>query len=648
MAVITPLASPINVKGVSKTLTGAKKSLNQTNNSFKEISSILVKKTKVRNKLFRDKLELTRRREIAASRKEEEDRLEAPNIVKTGGPPQVLPLVQSSGRSFFGRILSTLGYLAAGWVLRNLPTWVALGTEFVARIGRAGEIIKDFVSNTISVFTSTFQVLESFKSNLMNFDLFDSSNKVKDSFDELKTSIDNMGIELENAIKLVTTPLTQTTAEGTQEGTYSGADVPGLGTTSQDMGAYEEKYSGSGVSGELLSTNAKTTYYDPALGGINASGAKTKEGLPATSTGEGYKSNVFSAAAFPPLLAKLPKSMTVPAQGFPGGRTLKTPFNVIVTNSQGKKAVIRVNDVGPGVEGHSPNHMLDLSVAAKNYLGTGGGFTIEMAQPGAKPGPIDSVSGNEPQKAISTPSTTLSGGEYFKPLPQGSFKGGAGQTFGASREGRKHLGLDITESNWKPGSDPRIPVVAIRGGTVISVVPGSQYLSDAVIQQDDGYEVRYLHMSPSVKKGQKVSAGQQIGRLVPLEGRGVGMPGSNTHLHLEMRKGSQIIDPTSYIKSIESGAKPKTQITPAPTQQPPQPAQIAGTPQQPQIQGRPQALTPERRGQDIFAVMPQQQAAPTPQSIPSSPSGGTGGAPSMSDVLNNFMKQKLLLDLAYV
>jgi len=145
---------------------------------------------------------------------------------------------------------------------------------------------------------------------------------------------------------------------------------------------------GSGKPGELLASGAKTTYYDPSLGGINASGAKTREGLPATSTGEGYRSNVFSAAAFPPLIARLPSSMTVPASRFPGGRTLKRGFNVIVTGPNGKKAVVRVNDVGPGVSGHSSNHMLDLSVAAKNYLGTGEGYTIHMAESGSSPGPI--------------------------------------------------------------------------------------------------------------------------------------------------------------------------------------------------------------------------------------------------------------------
>jgi hypothetical protein len=158
-----------------------------------------------------------------------------------------------------------------------------------------------------------------------------------------------------------------------------------IGTTYQ--GQPTGSGSGSSTTG-LNITGAKTTYYDPSLGGINASGYKTPEGLPATSTGEGYKPEVFSAAAFPPLLKMLPSNMTVPARNFPGGRTLKKPFTVIVTNSQGKSAVVRVNDVGPGVSGHSSNHMLDFSVAAKNYLGTGQGFTIQMAEPGSKPGPL--------------------------------------------------------------------------------------------------------------------------------------------------------------------------------------------------------------------------------------------------------------------
>jgi hypothetical protein len=143
--------------------------------------------------------------------------------------------------------------------------------------------------------------------------------------------------------------------------------------------------------GDIIATNAKTTYYDPSLGGINASGYKTPDGLPATSSGEGYRPELFTAAAFPEFLAKLPKSMTYRADPryMPGGRTLGKPFNVIVTNTRtNKTAVVRVNDVGSGVPGHSKNHMLDFSVATKDYLGIGdGNYTIKMGSSTMKPGP---------------------------------------------------------------------------------------------------------------------------------------------------------------------------------------------------------------------------------------------------------------------
>jgi hypothetical protein len=233
-------------------------------------------------------------------------------------------------------------------------------------------------------------------------------------------------------------------------------------------------------------------------------------------------------------------------------------------------------------------------------------------------------------------------GQSFRPLPQGSFKGGESQKFGASRDGgsRKHLGIDITESNWKRGSDPRIPVVAIRGGVVSSrdYVGGTKYDSGMVIDQDDGYSVRYLHMTPSVRPGQKVSAGQRIGRLVDL--------GDQTHLHIELYSGSRLLDPTNYIKTIEKGGVPPSIARQQPPS--PSPAQITptGTPQNPQIT---QSLAPERTGPTV--IISQNPSSPARQMMYSGGRGSSGGgSPQISEfaLLNNFMRNKLLLDLAYL
>lgn len=151
---------------------------------------------------------------------------------------------------------------------------------------------------------------------------------------------------------------------------------------------------GNGSNGKVLATNAKATFYDPALGGINASGAKTASGLPATSTGEGYRPEIFSAAAFPELLRLIPAEYKAKAK-IRGGETLVKALNILVTDPKtGKTAIVRLNDVGPGVSGHAPDHKLDLSVAAKDFFGAtniSNGLQISIAPDGAKPGPINAV-----------------------------------------------------------------------------------------------------------------------------------------------------------------------------------------------------------------------------------------------------------------
>jgi len=72
--------------------------------------------------------------------------------------------------------------------------------------------------------------------------------------------------------------------------------------------------------------------------------------------------------------------------------------------------------------------------------------------------------------------------------------------------------------------------------------------------------------------------------------------------------------------------------------------QMSAPPQQTNMV--PLSLTPERKGQDIMIIEPQQQ-----QNIITPASGGGDMSPSpISDfqLLNNFIKNKLLLDLAYV
>ncbi len=657
MAVVSPLlTSPINVKGVSKSISSVNKNLNQTKSSFKQISEILVKKTKVRRQIFEDKIETKRRREIYSIRKEEEDRLEAPNIVKMGGPPQVLSLVQGSGRSFFGRILSTLGYLAAGWLLRNLPTWVGLGKEFIARIGRAGEIIRDFVTNTINVFKSTFQVLDSFKTNIVQFDLFDSSNRVKDSFDELKNAIDGMGTELENAIKLVTTPLTQTTEDGRQVGTYSGEEVPGLGTTSEDMGAYESSYTGPETSGGRVSPQSVYSY-------LRSKGISHNHAL-------GITANIKGESDF---------EIGVTEKG-----DSQSGVGLFQYSNVRKPAFLKA------VPDYKKNWKAQIDYAinedrAPEYLKTQFSSPEEAAywwmskweRPAARVYTQRNKKHNDFIKSFKasgqeskTKSASLSPSinqSTLPPLPPTDTLSGGVQRYGASRDNgeRKHAGVDFDISG------PNAKFYSRIGG----VVTGGQFRYGADGWATDIYN-KQLGVYERIAEAAKivVKPGQTIkpGDLVAVGESNTGV------IHYEIRKKIEggfenSLDPIKFLKNIPSSSseapsaptkpapaqtsaptKPApaqtlapTKPAPAQTSPPAKPAQVSPAPTQQRQQQVAQQITPERKPQDIVAVIPQPAAAP-PQVGGAAPSSAPAAAPSMSGVLNNFIKQKLLLDLAYL
>lgn len=99
-----------------------------------------------------------------------------------------------------------------------------------------------------------------------------------------------------------------------------------------------------------------------------------------------------------------------------------------------------------------------------------------------------------------------------------------------------HTGIDI-------GASSGAKIVACGNGTVTKATWYGGYGNCVIIDHGGGITTLYGHMSSiSVKKGQKVTAGQQIGK--------VGSTGvsSGPHLHLEFIKNGQTVDPLNYVK----------------------------------------------------------------------------------------------------
>jgi murein DD-endopeptidase MepM/ murein hydrolase activator NlpD len=118
--------------------------------------------------------------------------------------------------------------------------------------------------------------------------------------------------------------------------------------------------------------------------------------------------------------------------------------------------------------------------------------------------------------------------------------------FGTPRSGgRRHGGIDIQ-------GDVGDPVVAVAGGTVV-VRPNNGAAGNTVhVRHDDGTLTKYFHLDEfSVRNGQRVEAGQQIGTM----GRTGNTPAQgDTHLHFEMWRDGRQVDPLPHLRGAERDA----------------------------------------------------------------------------------------------
>ena len=125
-------------------------------------------------------------------------------------------------------------------------------------------------------------------------------------------------------------------------------------------------------------------------------------------------------------------------------------------------------------------------------------------------------------------------GDTFFPLPGGKAGEAANQQFGAPRDGgkRKHAGLDMTHH-----TGPLNAVVAAHKTGKVTEAVHNGYNGFVTIDHGGGFKTRYYHTTPSVKVGDIVYGGQKIANLYP--------DGQNTHLHFEVYRGGQPINPSS-------------------------------------------------------------------------------------------------------
>ena len=694
MAISSPLQSKVPV-GSSKTI--------------RKLQTILLNRTKVKREIFQQQTILQNRRIENERRKQREDELEAPNLVTK--PRGAAGLIAGSAKGFFERLVGFLSYLTAGWIINNLPTWISMGKEFIARTQQMGKILGGFITNSTNIFKNFTKLLGAGLTNLMKFDFLDTSGRVSTAFDELNLSVENWGTDFENAIKLITTPLT--------EGIASGEDARPLGTENTNEGAYETTapYSGSGgstttyssIGGQKLTDPGGKDYGDYTPGARGSRGSARVHGADGQKrghTGEDYAMPTGTA-----LTMIAPGTVVAAVKGdrynggygefvvvqLDDGRYVKLAHLDSINVKKGDKVgagtgpngtakvIGRSGETGLGSGPHlhldvaksydSNSYMVSGTMDPKSFIDGGGlvkggkvtatGVVTQTKPPASQP----------QQNLMGTPSSSSSGGGRYGTKEERSLLDAIafaeGNTSWSTWAGyQKHGPSDLTGLTIRQVYD--LQTTFINSGKVKktgSAVVGRYQFKDLL------YHAKGAKLNPETDKFSSenqdkmaISAAKRRGvsdSMLKKEGLSVGVadllapewasfpysPKGGKSYYGQGFKNIKSLQ-NVYKKSLGSPQQAQVaatpQSTPAPQSKLPSPAQITptGTPQNPQMS---QSLAPERTGPTV--IVSQNPSSPAQQMMSSGGGGSSGGGSSqISDfaLLNNFIKNKLLLDLAYL
>jgi hypothetical protein len=650
MAISSPLQS--------KVPTGSTKTI-------RKLQTILLNRTKVRREIFQQQTILQNRRIENERRKQREDELEAPNLVTK--PRGAAGLIAGSAKGFFERLVGFLSYLTAGWIINNLPTWISMGKEFIARTQQMGKILGNFVGNVTTVFTKFTTLLGASLQNLMTFDFSDTSGRVKTAFDDLNLSVENWGTDFENAIKLITTPLS--------EGIASGEDARPLGTENTNEGAYETSapYSGEETTsgGKVVSPQAVYSYLkSKGMSHIHALGITANiKGESDFEIGVGEKGDSRSGVGLfqysnvrkPAFLRAVPDYKT----------NWKGQIDYAINEDRAPQ-YLKMQFSSPEEAAYWWMNKWERP-AARVYTGRNKKHNdfIKSFKPGSSQSQASQQS-SAPSRPVSTGTTSL--------IPQ---TGAGGFLQGASGDGKEDQGRygvhfhlsppNMTEDGYKKARDvafAAVKAMLARGSRIHFGNIKEDLLAGA---SDSQIKSMILREQKAHSKKGRTQGGIDLQEINPNVGPTIaGLPGSKIAFPLAVGKVSSLSSGSGYGREAEvlgsggvtlahgaagstasnvSGASPRAQLasqSATPQSPTPSPAQITptGTPQNPQIS---QSLAPERTGPTV--IVSQNPSSPARQMMSSGGGGSSGGgSPPISDfaLLNNFIKNKLLLDLAYL
>jgi murein DD-endopeptidase MepM/ murein hydrolase activator NlpD len=612
------------------------------------ISNILSKKIADRKNIGSSIRLFKERRIQIGKRKVLQDQVSAPSIVSKVGGPRALAQ-SSSGTSLKDRLLGFIGYLSAGWILGNLPTWIALGEQFTGRIVKATSILSNYGDETMKVISSLGEILQSAFINLANLDFTDSSFLVRSSFQDLITNIDGLGVGINEAFAVLTEPF---------------KNIPKIGDISQEPDAYNPPPPSQ-----------------PSVGGGNAdfwtlvAVASREDSDPqgqadvAQSIYNRAKSSAYGSKNIRQLILR--GGQYAPTWEYPKKKAQQTPnkewYQITDAESAAKATGFNVSTI-QNVAKNITNPSLQKKAAEfvggrTDFKGVGVGrppsiqrkdgdnwFGWEYNYRGTQTASVPDF-GTTATPPVAKPTPQVPGKVVTSVVGEVDIVGNTNPTVGRSSEylsrGGSHKGIDIGTSRQKGY------YVAFRQTGKVTFAGwndgGFGYL---VIIQSGNLEFYFAHLAKVMVKSGSPYNGETIGEIGNT-GRSRG-----EHLHYEVRKGGRHINPEPYLgllaigKSLRTTSGQIVSAAPLATLKPDRPgsAKESPTPAEIEMQNYNDELlallTTERTGRKIVVIDDRQSTLPQ--------IAQSGGDPndyisvSEFDLVNTFIKNKLLLDLNYL
>jgi murein DD-endopeptidase MepM/ murein hydrolase activator NlpD len=620
--------STINIGNISNSLNETKKTTSAVNNSVENISRIVGTNTRVKRELFSRSKVLDYRREEASKRQEFEDRIESSRV--SSSPQRGLAFSSRSDKGPLGRILGFLGFVTAGWIVENLPTWIFMGKEFVSRIQTFGRSMYTMVANMQSILDSFGESLRySFDAIIrLDFDEFASEGSVARSFGELNSAVQDLGDDLTETFRLFTTPLNEsvTTKEKAPELDEKRSDTmfPGITQESSGIEAISKfiakaetggrytAYAGDRGRGNQEITSMTLTELRQKYGDYNTA-VGAYQFMPGTAIGLAKQLGMDpNKTVFTPEVQDKLNQYHLKTMGyeqFKSGKLSQREFGTRI--AQQYRALPDPRTGRTYEDQYASDNAATVSLSQ---------FNIVLK--GAK---------NQQNITAQPQSSTMSGYRVTRNGRNISSLGQLPPHHGSSRTtyGGNRLRQDFTL--YKGNQFLNVPVPSPVSGLVNYSGYAGAGGNWVEIQSSQGLVELGHFNSLNVKKGDKVSVGTILG-LQGYTGRVSPSGPDGTHVHIQAP--DSVV--ASYISMLSSG-----KIDSVPVQR--AEAQISAQPKQSQ----PSAITPERKGSQVVMIDATQPQA-SQVSYPSQEQSYSTPTISEFKLLNNFIKNKLLLDLAYL